>query len=432
MPEREGRPRRVSRLREFLNRATKNGTQRISYLKADVAGFFMNVDKEILCRLIKKKIKREDALWLTQVMIFHDCTVDYRFKGNERLLERIPPHKTLFKVPSGKGLPIGNLSSQFFANVYLNELDQFVKHRLKCKYYIRYCDDFLLLDPSPQKLMRWRETIEGFLREELLLRPNVQQDRLRPVSSGIDFLGYIVRRRYVLARRRVVNHFKEKLANFEKCLAEPVPVSGRGREIRAWQYPVLTMDALRAVTASYLGHFSWADTHGLVLKLFEKHAVLRAAFILDDGRLIPRYAPPGKNATFRAAYRWWAPEKGSAVAPGVRGHFYPLWTGGGFETKALIFFPVGLFYEFYGYQAWLARNVLGLKPVLGLRGFRYGCGFHRRWLGRFLMKALNAGYHVALIRAEKTLDGMVHRRLVKLFRGKMICGLEQMKNCREV
>ncbi len=444
----------VTRLRRFLGQVSANGTRRAWYLKADVAGFFMNVDREILYRLISKKIKREDVRWLARVMILHDCTKDYRFKGNPGLLDRIPPHKTLFKVTPGKGLPIGNLSSQFFANVYLNELDQFVKRRLKCRYYIRYCDDFLLLDRSPAKLSEWRAEIEAFLREKLLLQPNESQGRLCPVSSGIDFLGYIVRRRYVLVRSRVVNHFREKLEEFDNRLGETsfvgskrrrLSVVGKGRggsplvgrmnphlqdcaeekgirKITAWQYPPETMNALRATTASYLGHFSWANTHRLVQKLFAKHAVLRAAFTLRNGGLIPRYAPRGKRENLRSSYRWWAPEKGAAALPGIPGNLYPLWTGGDIETKVLIFFPVGSFYEFYGYQARLGQEVLGLKPVTGLRGFREGCGFHRRWLGRFLIKALNAGYHVALIRAERGLDGRVRRRLARLFREKGIVG----------
>ena len=380
-----------------------------------MAGFFMNVDQEILYRLLTKKIKREDVLWLARVIIFHDCTVNYRFKGNQRLLGRIPPHKTLFKVGPHKGLPIGNLSSQFFANVYLNELDQFIKRRLRCRYYLRYCDDVLLLDPSPERLAEWRMAIEGFLRGKLQLRPNEQQDRLRPVSSGIDFLGYIVRRRYVLARRRVVNHFKEKLVDFETRLGETSIVSGKGREITTWQYPAVTMDALRAVTASYLGHFSWADTHHLV-KGFFATPVLRAAFILNKGRLIPRYALPGKKETLRIAYGWWTREEGIATVPYHEETLYPLWIGKGLETKVLIFFPVGRFYEFYGDQAKSAKEILGLKFVTGLRGFQEGCGFHRRLLGRYLGRARNAGYHVALIQAERGLDGKVRRRLARLFR----------------
>ena len=120
------------------------------------------------------------------------------------------------------------------------------------------------------------------------------------------------------------------------------------------------------------GHFSWADTHRLVRKLFEKHAVLRAAFILHNGRLIPRYAPPGKKETIRTAYHWWAPEKGTAVTPGVQGNFHPLWTGGGFETKVLIFSRWAVFMNFMGIRpGWPARS-WALNRLRGLGDFVMG------------------------------------------------------------
>ena len=84
--------------------------------------------------------------------MFHDCTHEPVLKGDPRLLDRLPAHKTLFRAPPGKGLPIGNLNSQFFANVYLNALDQFVKHELKCRWYLRYCDDFVLVAESAAQL----------------------------------------------------------------------------------------------------------------------------------------------------------------------------------------------------------------------------------------------------------------------------------------
>ena len=73
-------------------------------------------------------------------------------KGDPALFQLIPPHKSLFKVPKNQGLPIGNLTSQFFANIYLNELDQFAKHQLKIKYYLRYVDDLLMLHQNPKQL----------------------------------------------------------------------------------------------------------------------------------------------------------------------------------------------------------------------------------------------------------------------------------------
>ena len=78
--------------------------------------------------------------FLRQVTANGTCTADYVMKWDSALFGWLPPHKTLFACPPGKGLPIGNLNSQFFANVYLNALDQFVKHELKCRHYLRYCD----------------------------------------------------------------------------------------------------------------------------------------------------------------------------------------------------------------------------------------------------------------------------------------------------
>ena len=100
--------------------------------------------------------------WLTELLVFHDCTQGFIFRGDPRELNKVPTHKTLLTAPQNKGLPIGNLNSQFFANVYLNALDQFVKHSLKCKYYLRYCDDFVLLTDNPEQLTRWKLQIAEF------------------------------------------------------------------------------------------------------------------------------------------------------------------------------------------------------------------------------------------------------------------------------
>ncbi len=125
-------------------------------------------------------------------MVFHYCTQGYLFRGNPLELKNVPKHKSLLTSPANKGLPIGDLNSQFFANVNLNALDQFVKHRLKCKYYLRYCDDFILLANSPKQLQQWQQQIVVFLQQELQLALNPARERLRPVSDGINFLGYIV------------------------------------------------------------------------------------------------------------------------------------------------------------------------------------------------------------------------------------------------
>src|SRR3989304_6471073 len=125
---------------------------------------------------------------------------------------------SLFHAPDGKGLPVENLKSQFFANLYLNELDQYVKHTLKCRYYVRYCDDFLIIDESSQRLEEVKEQIGKFVTDRLALTLNEKYQRIMTVSNGIDFLGYIIKQDYMLVRRRVVNNLKSKLTLFEKRL----------------------------------------------------------------------------------------------------------------------------------------------------------------------------------------------------------------------
>jgi retron-type reverse transcriptase len=109
-----------------------------------------------------------------------------------------------------KGIPIGNLTSQLFANVYLNELDQYVKRILKEKYYIRYMDDFLILGTDKKKLGETREKIREFLRTELKLVLHPKKSEISPINKGVDFLGYVIKdgKRYL--RKSTVKRFIKK------------------------------------------------------------------------------------------------------------------------------------------------------------------------------------------------------------------------------
>ncbi len=118
----------------------------------------------------------------------------------------MPRHKRLAEQPSHLGLPIGNLSSQFFANIYLNELDQFAKHVLKAKHYIRYVDDFVILHESAQWLNDAREQIEALLSEKLQARLNPTKTILQPVSRGVDFVGQVIKPWHRTTRKRTLNH----------------------------------------------------------------------------------------------------------------------------------------------------------------------------------------------------------------------------------
>ncbi len=152
-------------------------------------------------------------MWLTKIIIDNDVTSNYHFKGDKRKLELLPPHKTLFKIAKNKGLPIGNLTSQFFANVYMNDFDNFVKRTLKCKCYIRYVDDFVIFGSSLEELKELKITIEDYLYFTLQLELR-EDSKCRAIKDGLDFLGYIIRPNYILTRNRVVNNYKYKKAKY--------------------------------------------------------------------------------------------------------------------------------------------------------------------------------------------------------------------------
>ncbi len=113
-------------------------------------------------------------------------------------------------------MPLGNLTSQFFANVYLNELDYFIKHKLKAKYYIRYVDDFVILHSSKSQLEIWKKEIEKFLKEKLKLELHQDKSRIISLSKGIDFVGFRNFYYFKLLRKRNIKNMENKLRLFEE------------------------------------------------------------------------------------------------------------------------------------------------------------------------------------------------------------------------
>ncbi|MFA5751189.1 MAG: reverse transcriptase/maturase family protein [Candidatus Paceibacterota bacterium] len=252
----KGTHKALKKLKFYLSRGGKNG-QRLFYLKMDIKGFFRNIDKEVLWKIIKEKILKEkkdevwkkEVLWLLQIIIFHDPTTNYFFKGKTETKNLIRKDKSLFIGNKNKGLPIGNLTSQFFANIYLNKMDQYIKNRLGLERYIRYVDDFLVLDEDEEKLKKLVEVINVFLNEKLELKLCVDKTKLRRVENGIDFLGYFVKPTHILVRRKVVKRFKRKL-----FLAK----SSQDGFCNIFDIPMIQ---------SYLGHFGFANSFNLVKKL---------------------------------------------------------------------------------------------------------------------------------------------------------------------
>lgn len=193
------------RLEAKVRSLTQNWSRPAWYLKVDIANFFVSIDKRILAELLAARIPEGGWRSLTELILFHDPRPGIKVQSAADRLALVPPHKSLFNQPAHLGLPIGNLSSQFFANVYLDVMDQFVKHQVGARHYLRYVDDAILLHESPQWLNDARLQIERLLAERLALRLNPRKTILQPIERGIDFVGHLILPWRRLTRRRTLN-----------------------------------------------------------------------------------------------------------------------------------------------------------------------------------------------------------------------------------
>lgn len=216
---------------EFLRKAMrKYGT--VYCFKADVSKYFQSISHNVLRAILRRKISCKDTLWLIDKII--------NSTSQEGDINPI-------------GLPVGNLTSQLFANVYLNELDYYMKHEKRNEFYIRYMDDFLVLHPDKHYLHAlWQDTA-AFLQDELALRLN-QKTAIFPISQDIDFLGYRIWPHRKILRKGSVKRIKRIVKRFD-------------REYRAKN---IGQDKIRAVLASWLGHAKRADVPILRQKILLK------------------------------------------------------------------------------------------------------------------------------------------------------------------
>jgi len=183
----------AQRLEHQVRSITRNWSRPAFFLKCDLANFFVAIDKHVLREQLVSHI---DGTWwqaLAETILFHDPRIDVDVRSRPHELRLVPSHKSLFNAPADTGLPIGNLSSQFFANVYLDALDQFSKHQLRARRYIRYVDDFVFIHESTAVLSDWLRQVTAFLPERLGAHINPRKTVLQPVSRGIDFVGHVIR-----------------------------------------------------------------------------------------------------------------------------------------------------------------------------------------------------------------------------------------------
>lgn len=211
----------VKRLQHFIKQEAHFSKGELWYLKMDVASFFVSIDKNILFEILgtfinRLKRRREwkgEMMWLGRIIIFHRCQDNYVTKGDLNLLASIPHEKSMFGQLAGKGLPIGNYTSQFFANLYMNELDYFIKRSMKIKKYLRYVDDVVVISENIEKLRTLPMVIDNFLRERLALKLSKKKTIIQPVKRGIEFLGYFIKPTHTLVKNNVVSRLKNKLRN---------------------------------------------------------------------------------------------------------------------------------------------------------------------------------------------------------------------------
>jgi len=164
----KGTHKAMNRFRYFYRKVSKNNTKTVLVLKCDIKKFFASIDHQILLNILSRHIKDKNVVWLLEKII-----------------------KSFDSGTDGKGLPLGNLTSQLFVNIYMNEFDQFMKHRLKIKYYIRYADDFVILNQDKDILKLLLSKISQFLTQNLELNLHPQKVSIKTFSSGIDFLGFV-------------------------------------------------------------------------------------------------------------------------------------------------------------------------------------------------------------------------------------------------
>lgn len=182
----KGTHKAVNRFREFSRKVSKNNTKTCFVLKCDIRKFFANIDHEILKSILSRTVLDTDVLWLLGQVIdsFRENPRDPR--GNAYGVTHMRDSVNVYR-----GLPLGNLTSQLLVNIYMNEFDQYVKRELKVKYYIRYADDFVILQNDKTQLENLLPKISEFLEQNLKLQLHPDKVYIKILVSGVDFLGWV-------------------------------------------------------------------------------------------------------------------------------------------------------------------------------------------------------------------------------------------------
>ncbi|MEI8093291.1 MAG: RNA-directed DNA polymerase [Spirochaetales bacterium] len=220
----------IARLQRFLRRESSNPPCDPWVLRLDIQGFFMNIQRTKLLNLLEDFLNRtyrgDDLKLILQLLrnlILADPTRDCRRQSPLSSWDNLPADKSLFKVPSGCGLPIGNLTSQVLANFYLSGLDHYVKHTLGIASYGRYVDDLFLVHRDHEVLVTATAAIRNFLHDRLALTLHPRKIRLARASVGVAFLGAFVRPDRLYPSRRLRSNFRQAIDRHNLVVARRPP-----------------------------------------------------------------------------------------------------------------------------------------------------------------------------------------------------------------
>ncbi len=255
----------VRRLQRFIRACSSNYSCDAYVLRLDISAFFMNINVEILFTKLKSFIEakyhepdRDLLIDLCRVVVLNDVTKCAAIKGDRSDWDGLPAAKSLFGTPAGCGLPIGNLTSQVFANFYLNELDHFIKHQLGVRYYGRYVDDLVLVDRDRSRLAALIPVLTSYLRAELGLQLHPRKTELQHYSKGVRFLGAVIKPGRVYVGKRTKGNFHNSIITHNAAAVGRVPS-------RAEQ------QAFLASMNSYLGLLRHYDTRRLRYSILAKY-----------------------------------------------------------------------------------------------------------------------------------------------------------------
>lgn len=237
----------IKRIDKFIRSCSSNYKTDCYILRLDIKGYFMAINKQLLFDktiqileryrvLCFKNEKCKTTKWsdvfcydtvyyLLKLIIFNNPTDNFIRKGKIETWDGLPPSKSLFHSKYGCGLPIGNLTSQLFSNIYLNEFDHWITHNLQCKYYGRYVDDFVIIHENKEYLKFLIPQIRDFFKNKLFLELHPKKIYLQHYSKGVKFLGTVIKPHRIYIANRTKGNFYNAIMQQNKKVEECIPNS---------------------------------------------------------------------------------------------------------------------------------------------------------------------------------------------------------------